>query len=106
MAWPVTVFLVQLGGPFCRANPVTSDRRQTDLILRVFKDLVATGMDRVLPGAINDRLRRLSEPMGTWEVRGALSTLEAEGEIVIDEDTGAWYLADKGDKQQRLRDTA
>jgi hypothetical protein len=72
--------------------------------LRVFNDLVAAGADGVLPGAINTRLRALGEPMGTWEVRGALSTLEAEGEIVIDDETGAWYPADKGTK--RLRDTA
>jgi hypothetical protein len=100
------VFLVQLAGLFCRANPVTADRRRTDLVLRVFKELVTTGVDGVLPGAINERLRKLGEPMGTWEVRGALSTLEAEGEIVIDDDSGAWHLADKGNKRQRLRDTA
>jgi hypothetical protein len=72
--------------------------------LRVFNALVTAGDGGVLPGAINDRLRALGEPMGTWEVRGALSTLEAEGEIVIDDDTGVWSLADKGTK--RLRDTA
>jgi hypothetical protein len=86
---------------------VTADRRRTDLVLRVFNDLVTAGADDgVLPGAINERLRALGEPMGTWEVRGELSTLEAEGEIVIDDETGAWYPADKGTKRQRLRDTA
>jgi hypothetical protein len=100
------VFLVQLARLFCRANPVTADRRRIDLVLRVFNDLVTAGADGVMPGAINERLRTLGEPMGTWEVRGALSTLEAEGEIVIDDNTGAWYPADKGTKRQRLRDTA
>ena len=85
---------------------MTADRRRTDLVLRVFKDLVTAGAAGVRPGAINDRLRTLGEPMGAWEVRGALSILEAEGEIVIDDDTGAWHLADKGNKRQRLRDTA
>ena len=84
---------------------MTADRRRTDLVLRVFKDLVAAGTDGVLPGAINARLREIGEPMGTWEVRGELSTLEAAGEIAIDAN-GAWYLANKSGHKQRLRDTA
>jgi hypothetical protein len=48
----------------------------------------------------------MGQPMGTWEVRGLLSRLEAEGEIVVDAASGAWYLADKGSEPQRLRDTA
>lgn len=83
---------------------MTADRRRIDLVLRVFKDLAA-GVNGVRPGAIGDRLRELGEPMGTWEIRGALSTLEADGEIFVDADTGAWHPADKGNKQ-RLRDTA
>ena len=83
------------------------DRRRSDIVLRVFKELVAAGADGVSPGAINTRLRDLAEPMGTWEVRGALSDLEAAGEIVIDAQTGAWYLPDNGARRsQPLRDTA
>ena len=74
--------------------------------MRIFKDLITAGANGVLPGAINDRLRAMGEPMETWEVRGALSTLEADGEIVIDAATSVWYLADKSNKTQRLRDTA
>jgi hypothetical protein len=85
---------------------VTEDRRRTDLVLRVFKEVVAAGTADVLPGAINERLRALGQPMGTWEVRGELSKLEADGAIVIDSDSGAWHLADPGSKKQRLRDTA
>jgi DNA-binding FadR family transcriptional regulator len=44
--------------------------------------------------------------MGTWEVRGALTTLEADGDIVIDQRTGAWFLADDSAKTQPRRDTA
>ncbi len=58
------------------------------------------------PGAINARLRELGEPLGTWEVRGELSALERSGEIVNDPATGAWSLAAKGGKSQRLRDSA
>ena len=79
------------------------DRRRSDIVLRVFKELVAAGADGVAPGAINARLRELGEPMGMWEVRGALSDLEAAGEITLDAQTGTWHLSDGA---ARLRDTA
>ena len=83
-----------------------NDRRRVDLVMRVFKELVAAGAKGVSPGAINTRLRELAEPMGTWEVRGALTALEADGEIVVDERSGAWFLADDSAKTQPLRDSA
>jgi DNA-binding FadR family transcriptional regulator len=85
---------------------VINDRRRVDLVMRVFKELVAAGATGVSPGAINTRLRELAEPMGTWEVRGALTALEADGEIVVDERSGAWFLADDSAKTQPLRDSA
>lgn len=85
---------------------MTNDRRRVDLVMRVFKELVAAGAKGVSPGAINTRLREVAEPMGAWEVRGALTTLEADGEIVIDEGTGNWFLTDESAKTQSLRDTA
>ena len=85
---------------------MTHRSRRTDLVLAVFKELVANGADGVLPGAINDRLRELGQPMGSWEVRGELSTLEASGDIVIDQATGAWHLREQRGKKRRLRDTA
>jgi len=85
---------------------MTTDRRRIDLVLRVFKELVAAGADGVSTGAVNTRLREIGEPMGTWTVRGAFSTLEAEGEIVIDEQTGAWYLANGRAKARQRRGTA
>jgi hypothetical protein len=85
---------------------VTAKSRRTDLVLRVFKDLVADGVDGVSPGAICGRLRDISQPLGTWEVRGELTTLEAGGEIVLDEDRAVWYLNDKRRKRQQLRDSA
>ena len=79
------------------------DRRRSDIVLRVFKELIGASPGGVSPGAINARLRELGEPMGTWEVRGALSDLEAAGEIVVNAQTGAWHL---GDSAARLRGTA
>jgi hypothetical protein len=85
---------------------MTTDRRHIDLVLRVFKELVAEGTDGVSPGAVNSRLRELGEPMGTWEVRGAFTTLETNGAIVIDTQTSAWYLADDHSKTRKRRGTA
>jgi len=80
---------------------MTTDRRHTDLVLRVFKELVAAGASGVAPGAVNARLRELGEPMGTWAVRGALTALEHGGAIVIDENTGLWHLADSRAKGRK-----
>jgi hypothetical protein len=88
---------------FNQAKRVSIDRRRSDIVLRVFKELISAGAGGVSPGAINARLRELGEPMGTWEVRGTLSDLEAAGEIVNDAQTGAWHLSDSA---AQLRDTA
>jgi hypothetical protein len=75
-------------------------------VLRVLRELIAEGAPQVLPGDINTRLRESGEPLGTWEVRGELSTLERSGEIVNDPRTGAWVLAAPGHKSQRRRGSA
>lgn len=84
---------------------MTTDRRHIDLVLRVFKELVAAGAKSVTPGAVNMKLRDIGEPMGAWAVRGALSTLEADGEIANDPQTGAWHLA-AGARSGKKRGTA
>ena len=85
---------------------MTTDRRHIDLVLRVFKELVAAGATSVTPGALTTQLRELGEPMGTWAVRGALTTLETDGAIAIDEQTGAWHLANDRTGAGKLRGTA
>jgi DNA-binding GntR family transcriptional regulator len=40
------------------------------------------------------RLREQNQPMGTWEVRGALSRLEADGTIVLDPASASWRMAE------------
>ena len=72
---------------------MTTDRRHIDLVLRVFKELTAAGAQGVTPGAVAMKLRERGEPMGTWAVRGALSTLEADGEIALDPQTATWHPA-------------
>ncbi len=74
---------------------MSPNRRRTQRVLRIFKDLAAkaepgTG---IWPGAINDALRAEDSPMGSWEVRFELSQLEAAGEVRCDPDSGAFFLA-------------
>ncbi len=85
---------------------MTTDRRHIDLVLRVFKELASAAANGISPGAVNTRLRELGEPMGAWEVRGAFTTLETDGAIVIDEQSGAWHLTEGRAKTNKRRGTA
>ncbi len=69
------------------------ERRRMDLVASVVEKLVADGRAEFHPGDVVSRLREQNQPMGTWEVRGELSKLEAEGMIENDPDTGAWRMA-------------
>jgi len=64
-----------------------------DLVASVVEKLVADGRAEFRPGDVVSRLREQNQPMGTWEVRGELSKLEAEGMIENDADTGLWRMA-------------
>jgi hypothetical protein len=85
---------------------MTTDRRHIDLVLRVFKELAPASACGITPGAVNTRLRELGEPMGTWEVRGAFTALETDGAIAIDEQTGAWHLAENRTSTKKRSGTA
>ncbi|MEQ8861761.1 MAG: hypothetical protein RIC56_24235 [Pseudomonadales bacterium] len=69
------------------------DQRRTDLVLAVIENLLADGRTTFRPGDVVARLRERNEPMGTWEVRGELSRLEAEGVLALDPDTAEWRKA-------------
>ena len=81
---------------------MSDDPRRTQLVLRIFKELAAQdqGGEGLRPGHVNDRLRELGIHMGSWEVRGEFSVLEARGEIALDEASANWHLADAGSAQQ------
>lgn len=64
-----------------------------DLVAAVVEKLVAEGRAEFRPGDVVSQLREQNQPMGTWEVRGELSKLEAEGLIENDPDTGVWRVA-------------
>jgi hypothetical protein len=54
---------------------------------------VDAGRTEFRPGDIVSRLREQNQPLGTWEVRGELSNLEAEGILRVSEATGDWSMA-------------
>lgn len=72
---------------------MSSDRRRTQRVLRIFEELAAKAEpgQGVRPGAINDALRAADTPMGSWEVRFELSQLEAAGNVRCDPDSGAYF---------------
>ncbi len=65
-------------------------RRRTNLVYSVIEKLVAEGHREFRPGDVVGRLRAQNQPMGTWEVRGELSNLEAEGVIELEPGSGVW----------------
>jgi hypothetical protein len=66
--------------------------RRTKLVFSAFEELVGQGRAEIRPGDITTRLRERNQPLSTWEVRGELSNLEAEGLIEVHAETGAWRL--------------
>ena len=76
--------------PHIQGVPLSIADRRNKLVLAVFQELVGEGRAEVRPGDITTRLRERNQPMGYWEVRGALSELEAEGLIQVHAETGAW----------------
>ncbi|MFU8816920.1 MAG: hypothetical protein ACNA7W_16350 [Pseudomonadales bacterium] len=69
------------------------EQRRTKLVLSVIEKLVEAGHAEFRPGDIVSHLREQNQPLGTWEVRGELSNLEAEGVLEADAATGAWRVA-------------
>jgi hypothetical protein len=82
---------------------VTTDSRRTDLVLRVFEELLSTGRydDGLRPGDIGTRLRELGTPLGSWEIRYELTALERLGTIALDEATGRWHPARTDARRKR-----
>ncbi len=85
-----------------------TELRRTHRVLDIFKSLIAdgSGSDGLRAGDICTRLREMGLPMDTWQVRGELSNLEANGSIVVDSHSGAWFLAEPTDSEAPLKDTA
>lgn len=74
------------------------DQHRIDELYDLIRSLVAEGMTRFRPGNIADALRNSGEPMLTYEIRGALSKLEAEGLVAVDPETGSYTLTEAARK--------
>jgi hypothetical protein len=103
-------FLVQIAGFLAVPGriAVSTELRRTHVVLDIFKSLVADGggTDGLRAGDICTRLREIGLPMDTWQVRGELSNLEANGSLIVDSHTGAWFLVEPTDTEAPLKDTA
>lgn len=72
-------------------------KRRTDRVREAVEQLLADATDGrgFLPGDVNALLRGHNEPMGAWEVRGELSTLERQGFLRLDAASGRWQRAEQ-----------
>ena len=67
-------------------------QKRTRLVLDTFKQLIADGLSEIRPGNVASLLREKGQPLGAWEVRYEFSSLESEGLIACDAESGAWHL--------------
>jgi len=65
-------------------------QKRTRLVLETVDRLVAEGAARVRPGEVASELREAGQPLGIWEIRYEFSTLEENGLLRNDADSGAW----------------
>lgn len=65
-------------------------QKRTRLVLETIEKLVAEGAELIRPGDVASVLRKQSQPLGLWEIRYEFSTLETEGILRNDPDSGAW----------------
>jgi hypothetical protein len=70
-------------------------QKRTRLVLETIEKLVAEGAELIRPGDVATALREKSQPLGIWEVRYEFSTLESEGILRNDPDSGEWLLTEE-----------
>ena len=76
------------------------DRKRTEIVYAVILQLVKGGESELRPGNVNSVLRERGQPMGTWEVRGEFSNLQAQGFIDLDEATGYWHMTENAAQEK------
>jgi len=76
---------------------MSTGKRHTDRVRHTVDQLLAEAQDGqgFLPGDVNALLRQQNEPMGAWEVRGELSTLERMGYLRLDAASGRWQRVEQ-----------
>jgi DNA-binding IclR family transcriptional regulator len=73
--------------------------RRTKAVYAVIEALVRDGQADFRPGDVTAAMRKRGQPLGAWEVRRELSTLEADGLIELDPETGFWSLTAAASKK-------
>lgn len=76
---------------------MSETRRQTRIVYEGFMELASGNGGVVEVGDLVAHMRGRNRPMGAWEVRGELSTLEAAGLIAVDEESASWHPVDGQD---------
>ena len=73
---------------------MSTDRRRTEAVYAVIKELFANGKSSVRPGDVNALMRERNAPVGTWQMRAEFSKLEEADLIRCDDDSGEWVLTE------------
>ena len=74
---------------------MSTDRRLTETVYEVIKELFANGKDSVRPGDVNSVMRARNSPVGTWQMRAEFTKLEEQNLIRCEPASGDWYLNEK-----------
>ena len=74
--------------------------QRTKKVYGVILEITGDGDITFQPGDVGMKLRALSQPLEAWEIRGEFSTLESEGLITCNEESGAWSLVQDTAKRQ------
>ncbi len=67
--------------------------QRTKKVYAVIREITGNGEIDFRPGDVETKLRAEDQPLAAWEIRGEFSTLESEGLITCNEESGAWTLA-------------
>ena len=80
---------------------MSTDRKRTETVYAIILELVQGGLEHLRAGNVNDTLRERGQPMGSWEVRGEFTNLQAQGLIELDETTGDWHTTENAPQTKR-----
>jgi len=72
---------------------VSIQQQRTKIVYGVILEITGNGDITFQPGDVAAKLRAADQPLEVWEIRGEFSTLEREGLITCNEQSGAWGLA-------------
>ena len=74
------------------ASPLSIERKRTETVYAILRELVEGGCSLFRPGDVCSVLRERNQPMGAWLVRGEFHVLEQESLIELIPETGDWRL--------------